>query len=73
MLLGAEQAIAEGEMDREIHINGLFLYSVVAVMGSWHDKKGLQQFYGEFQIGMHIRDIEINKYNTGTECRIIKP
>ena len=29
ILIVAEQAIVEREMDREIHINGLFLYSVV--------------------------------------------
>lgn len=72
-IIGAEQAIVEGEMDREIHINGLFLYSMVPVMESWCDKKGLQELYIEFQIGMYICGIEINKYDIGIECRIIKP
>ena len=71
--IGAEQAIVEGEMDGEIHINGLFLYSMVPVMESWCDKKGLQKLYVEFQIGMHMCGIEIHKYDIGIECRIMKP
>ena len=52
-------------MDREIQINGLFLYSVAQWWNRGMTRKGFGNSMSKLETGMLIYDIDIHKYDTG--------